>query len=120
MAVRLAGGLQKMVALLGRSNVKFLAIVTGINLNFQTRTLLAICGETTKYCLVREKTPKSIKIRNGIASPKFFWTKFVFSENDTAFLEKRTPGASSRSQTYDLEISNSEALLLSNRRLGVS
>ena len=29
MAVRLAGGLQKMVALLGRSNVKFLAIVTG-------------------------------------------------------------------------------------------
>lgn len=42
MAVRLAGGLQKMVALLGRSNVKFLAIVTGINWNFQTRTLLAI------------------------------------------------------------------------------
>ena len=31
MAVRLAGGLQKMVALLPRSNVKFLAIVTGIN-----------------------------------------------------------------------------------------
>ena len=30
MAVRLAGGLQKMVALLGRTNVKFLAIVTGI------------------------------------------------------------------------------------------
>lgn len=29
MAVRLAGGLQKMVALLGRTNVKFLAIVTG-------------------------------------------------------------------------------------------
>ena len=29
MAVRLAGGLQKMVALLPRSNVKFLAIVTG-------------------------------------------------------------------------------------------
>lgn len=42
MAVRLAGGLQKMVALLGRSNVKFLAIVTGINLNFQTRKLLTI------------------------------------------------------------------------------
>ena len=32
MAVRLAGGLQKMVALLGRTNVKFLAIVTGIQL----------------------------------------------------------------------------------------
>ena len=30
MAVRLAGGLQKMVALLGRTNVKFLAIVTGM------------------------------------------------------------------------------------------
>ena len=29
MAVRLAGGLQKMVALLSRTNVKFLAIVTG-------------------------------------------------------------------------------------------
>ena len=29
MAVRLAGGLQKMVALLQRTNVKFLAIVTG-------------------------------------------------------------------------------------------
>ena len=33
MAVRLAGGLQKMVALLGRTNVKFLAIVTGMQLN---------------------------------------------------------------------------------------
>ena len=30
MAVRLAGGLQKMVALLQRTNVKFLAIVTGM------------------------------------------------------------------------------------------
>ena len=30
MAVRLAGGLQKMVALLPRSNVKFLAIVAGM------------------------------------------------------------------------------------------
>lgn len=120
MAVRLAGGLQKMVALLGRSNVKFLAIVTGINLNFQTRKLLTIWGETTKYCLVREKTPKSIKISNSNASSKLFWQNFVCLENDTAFLEKRTPGASSRSQTYDLEISNSEALLLSNRRLGVS
>lgn len=30
MAVRLAGGLQKMVALLQRTNVKFLAIVTGL------------------------------------------------------------------------------------------
>ena len=29
MAVRLAGGLQKMVALLSRTNAKFLAIVTG-------------------------------------------------------------------------------------------
>ncbi len=33
MAVRLAGGLQKMVALLGRTNVKFLAIVTGMQLD---------------------------------------------------------------------------------------
>lgn len=33
MAVRLAGGLQKMVALLGRTNVKFLAIVTGMKSN---------------------------------------------------------------------------------------
>ena len=33
MAVRLAGGLQKMVALLPRSNVKFLAIVTGETLS---------------------------------------------------------------------------------------
>jgi catenin beta 1 len=32
MAVRLAGGLQKMVALLPRSNVKFLAIVTGMHM----------------------------------------------------------------------------------------
>ena len=38
MAVRLAGGLQKMVLLLQRTNVKFLAIVTG---NFSYR-LLAI------------------------------------------------------------------------------
>lgn len=33
MAVRLAGGLQKMVALLPRSNVKFLAIVTGMKMD---------------------------------------------------------------------------------------
>ena len=33
MAVRLAGGLQKMVALLSKTNVKFLAIVTGMQLD---------------------------------------------------------------------------------------
>lgn len=39
MAVRLAGGLQKMVALLGRTNVKFLAIVTGMQLNRSVLTM---------------------------------------------------------------------------------
>ena len=40
MAVRLAGGLQKMVALLGRSNVKFLAIVTGKSSRLESCHLL--------------------------------------------------------------------------------
>lgn len=46
MAVRLAGGLQKMVALLNKTNVKFLAITT------DCLQILAYGNQESKVCIV--------------------------------------------------------------------
>ncbi|CAB0002546.1 unnamed protein product [Nesidiocoris tenuis] len=69
MAVRLAGGLQKMVALLQRNNVKFLAIVT------DCLQILAYGNQESKLIILASQGPiELVRIMRGYDYEKLLWT----------------------------------------------
>lgn len=69
MAVRLAGGLQKMVALLQRNNVKFLAIVT------DCLQILAYGNQESKLIILASQGPiELVRIMRTYDYEKLLWT----------------------------------------------
>ncbi|KAG8238079.1 hypothetical protein J437_LFUL018097 [Ladona fulva] len=69
MAVRLAGGLQKMVALLQRNNVKFLAIVT------DCLQILAYGNQESKLIILASQGPvELVRILRSYDYEKLLWT----------------------------------------------
>merc|ERR1719480_257767 len=69
MAVRLAGGLQKMVALLQRNNVKFLAIVT------DCLQILAYGNKESKLIILASQGPMElVRIMRSYDYEKLLWT----------------------------------------------
>lgn len=69
MAVRLAGGLQKMVALLQRNNVKFLAIVT------DCLQILAYGNQESKLIILASQGPiELVRIMRSYNYEKLLWT----------------------------------------------
>merc|ERR1719431_620039 len=69
MAVRLAGGLQKMVALLARNNVKFLAIVT------DCLQILAYGNQESKLIILASGGPAElVRIMRSVTYEKLLWT----------------------------------------------
>ncbi|CAH0386739.1 unnamed protein product [Bemisia tabaci] len=69
MGVRLAGGLQKMVALLRRSNVKFLAIVT------DCLQILAYGNQESKLIILASQGPiELVRIMRSYDYEKLLWT----------------------------------------------
>merc|ERR1719466_225731 len=69
MAVRLAGGLQKMVALLQRNNVKFLAIVT------DCLQILAYGNQESKLIILASNGPQElVRIMHTYDYEKLLWT----------------------------------------------
>ena len=69
MAVRLAGGLQKMVALLQRNNVKFLAIVT------DCLQILAYGNQESKLIILASQGPiELVRILRSYTYEKLLWT----------------------------------------------
>merc|ERR1719251_114633 len=69
MAVRLAGGLQKMVALLQRNNVKFLAIVT------DCLQILAYGNQESKLIILASNGPQElVRIMRTYDYEKLLWT----------------------------------------------
>jgi len=69
MAVRLAGGLQKMVALLQRNNVKFLAIVT------DCLQILAYGNQECKLIILASQGPQElVRIMRSYDYEKLLWT----------------------------------------------
>ncbi|GAB6019679.1 hypothetical protein CHUAL_001235 [Chamberlinius hualienensis] len=69
MAVRLAGGLQKMVALLQRNNVKFLAIVT------DCLQILAYGNQESKLIILASQGPSElVRIMRSYTYEKLLWT----------------------------------------------
>ncbi|XP_055588023.1 armadillo segment polarity protein isoform X2 [Uranotaenia lowii] len=69
MAVRLAGGLQKMVALLQRNNVKFLAIVT------DCLQILAYGNQESKLIILASTGPSElVRIMRSYDYEKLLWT----------------------------------------------
>merc|ERR1719348_2274365 len=69
MAVRLAGGLQKMVALLQRNNVKFLAIVT------DCLQILAYGNQECKLIILASQGPlELVRIMRSYSYEKLLWT----------------------------------------------
>ena len=69
MAVRLAGGLQKMVALLQRNNVKFLAIVT------DCLQILAYGNQESKLIILASQGPMElVRILRSYTYEKLLWT----------------------------------------------
>ncbi|XP_034239468.1 armadillo segment polarity protein isoform X1 [Thrips palmi] len=69
MAVRLAGGLQKMVALLQRNNVKFLAIVT------DCLQILAYGNQESKLIVLASQGPvELVRIMRSYDYEKLLWT----------------------------------------------
>ncbi|XP_004923240.2 armadillo segment polarity protein isoform X2 [Bombyx mandarina] len=69
MAVRLAGGLQKMVALLQRNNVKFLAIVT------DCLQILAYGNQESKLIILASQGPiELVRIMRSYDYEKLLWT----------------------------------------------
>ncbi|XP_052737434.1 armadillo segment polarity protein isoform X3 [Bicyclus anynana] len=69
MAVRLAGGLQKMVALLQRNNVKFLAIVT------DCLQILAYGNQESKLIILASQGPiELVRIMRSFDYEKLLWT----------------------------------------------
>ena len=68
-AVRLAGGLQKMVALLQRNNVKFLAIVT------DCLQILAYGNQESKLIILASQGPvELVRIMRSYTYEKLLWT----------------------------------------------
>ena len=69
MAVRLAGGLQKMVSLLQRNNVKFLAIVT------DCLQILAYGNQESKLIILASQGPvELVRIMRSYDYEKLLWT----------------------------------------------
>ncbi len=69
MAVRLAGGIQKMVALLQRNNVKFLAIVT------DCLQILAYGNQESKLIILASQGPlELVRIMRSYDYEKLLWT----------------------------------------------
>lgn len=69
MAVRVAGGLQKMVALLARNNVKFLAIVT------DCLQILAYGNQESKLIILASQGPAElVRIMRSYDYEKLLWT----------------------------------------------
>lgn len=69
MAVRLAGGLQKMVVLLQRNNVKFLAIVT------DCLQILAYGNQESKLIILASQGPlELVRIMRSYDYEKLLWT----------------------------------------------
>ncbi|KAK2723576.1 hypothetical protein QYM36_002055, partial [Artemia franciscana] len=69
MAVRMAGGLQKMVALLDRNNVKFLAIVT------DCLQILAYGNQESKLIILASQGPAAlVRILRTYTYEKLLWT----------------------------------------------
>lgn len=69
MAVRLAGGLQKMVALLQRNNVKFLTIVT------DCLQILAYGNQESKLIILASQGPiELVRIMRSYDYEKLLWT----------------------------------------------
>lgn len=69
MAVRVAGGLQKMVALLQRNNVKFLAIVT------DCLQILAYGNQESKLIILASQGPiELVRIMRSYDYEKLLWT----------------------------------------------
>merc|ERR1712227_1066128 len=89
MAVRLAGGLQKMVALLQRNNVKFLAIVT------DCLQILAYGNQESKLIILASQGPlELVRIMRSYDYEKLLWTSSrvlkvlsVCSSNKPAIVE---------------------------------
>merc|ERR1712227_984762 len=89
MAVRLAGGLQKMVALLQRNNVKFLAIVT------DCLQILAYGNQESKLIILASQGPlELVRIMRSYDYEKLLWTTSrvlkvlsVCSSNKTAIVD---------------------------------
>lgn len=68
-AVRMAGGLQKMVALLQRNNVKFLAIVT------DCLQILAYGNQESKLIILASQGPQElVRILRSYTYEKLLWT----------------------------------------------
>lgn len=69
MAVRLAGGLQKMVALLQRNNVKFLTIIT------DCLQILAYGNQESKLIILASQGPiELVRIMRSYDYEKLLWT----------------------------------------------
>lgn len=69
MAVRLAGGLQKMVVLLQRNNVKFLTIVT------DCLQILAYGNQESKLIILASQGPTElVRIMKSFDYEKLLWT----------------------------------------------
>jgi hypothetical protein len=84
MAVRLAGGLQKMVALLQRNNVKFLAIVT------DCLQILAYGNQESKLIILASQGPvELVRIMRSYDYEKLLWTtsRVLKGTNTNFFLQ---------------------------------
>lgn len=80
MAVRLAGGLQKMVALLQRNNVKFLAIVT------DCLQILAYGNQESKLIILASQGPMElVRILRSYTYEKLLWTTSRVLKGDFPF-----------------------------------
>lgn len=85
MAVRLAGGLQKMVVLLQRTNVKFLTIIT------DCLQILAYGNQESKLIILASQGPTElVRIMRTHDYEKLLWTTSrVLKGKSVIFLEKR-------------------------------
>ncbi len=84
MAVRLAGGIQKMVALLQRNNVKFLAIVT------DCLQILAYGNQESKLIILASQGPlELVRIMRSYDYEKLLWTTSRVLKGETE--KKKSP-----------------------------
>ncbi|CAG9783595.1 unnamed protein product [Diatraea saccharalis] len=110
MAVRLAGGLQKMVALLQRNNVKFLAIVT------DCLQILAYGNQESKLIILASQGPiELVRIMRTYDYEKLLWTTSrvlkvlsVCSSNKPAIVE------AGGMQALAMHLGNSSGRLVQN------
>lgn len=84
MAVRLAGGLQRMVLLLQRNNVKFLAIVT------DCLQILAYGNQESKLIILASQGPAElVRIMRTYDYEKLLWTTSRVLKGSYCLLEKK-------------------------------